>query len=291
MNNSAAASSVRSASPRNTALQCLLGLTGLFAVALPCAAELPSWAPPPKPRVMEDRLRVEVNGVWAQSDTKVRVDSSSTLQGTLVNAEDDLGLADDDVLIQAELTLLPGEHHLIRFSALSSRRSSQKVITRQIRFEDDVYNAGELVNSEMNLDLFGLTYGYRFIVQDRAELTGTFGIQIASVEANAVVRSRLVREAEDGVAPIPFLGLEGRYDFTERWSAEGRYQYLGANHDGVDGSIADSRAALTWRMNPYLVFGLGYRRFAIKVDSRRDDDSGKVDMKIDGPLLFMRASM
>jgi hypothetical protein len=281
----------RSLPVRRTAFQWLAAITGALGATLASAAELPSWAPGPKPRVVEDRFRVEVNVLWAGSDTKLRIDPSLLQQGTLVDTEDDLGLEEDQVLTQAELTLLPGERHLIRLSALSSRRSAQTVIDRQIRFEDDVYNVNERVDSDLDLTLFGLTYGYRFYANDRAELTGTFGIQIASVEANAVVRSRVVREAEEGVAPLPLIGVEGRFDFTDHWSAEGRFQYLSANIDEVDGSIKDGRMALTWRMNPYLVFGLGYRRFSVEIDSRNLDTPGLVDMTIAGPLLFARASM
>ena len=68
-------------------------------------------------------------------------------------------------------------------------------------------------------------------------------------------------------------------------------QYLTADIDDVDGEILDARIAVTWRMNPYLVFGLGYRTFSIDVDSRDEDTPGLVDMTIDGPLLFMRASL
>lgn len=274
-----------------TACQWLVAVSSVLGATLASAAELPAWAPGPKPRVIEDRFRVEVNVLRAGNDTKLRVDPTALQQGTLIDTEGDLGLEEDQVLTQAELTLLPGERHLIRLSALSSRRSAQTIIDRQITFGDDVYNVNERVDSELDLSLFGLTYGYRFFVHNRAELTGTFGIQIASVEANAEVRSRVNREAEDGVAPLPLLGVEGRFDFTDRWSAEARFQYLSANIDEVEGSIMDGRLALTWRLNPYLVFGLGYRRFSVEIDSRNLDDPGRVDMKIAGPLLFARASL
>lgn len=273
----------------------LIGRTALAtAGCLACAlaqAQAPSFSPEPKPRVIEDRLRVEVNFLAARLDTKLRVDESLTLPGTEVDAEDDLGLDDSELMPQAEITLLPGKHHLLRLNGMSTRRSASTIIDEEIFFDDEVYEPGERVDSELNLTLFGMTYGYRFIVRDRAELTATFGIQIASVEANAVVRSRVIRESESGVAPLPLLGVEGRYDFTDRWSAEGRLQYLTADIEEVDGSILDARIAVTWRKNPYLVFGLGYRSFSIDIDSRNEDDPGLVEMKIDGPLLFARASM
>jgi hypothetical protein len=272
---------------RNT----LLGLTSLFACSLACA-DTPSWvSPDPKPRIIEDTLRVEVNLLSASIDTRLRVDQSLLLPGTEIDAEDDLGLDDSALMPQAEITLLPGLHHLVRLSGFNTRRTASQVIDREIFFDDEVYEVNERVDSQLDLTMFGLTYGYRFIVRERGELTATFGIQIASVDANAVVRSRVVRDSESGVAPLPFAGLEGRFDFSSRWSAEARVQYLTANIADVDGSIMDARLALTWRANPYLVFGLGYRSFSIDVDSRDEDDPGLVKLELSGPLLFARASL
>jgi hypothetical protein len=264
------------------------------APALPPAqlpAKLPDWAPKPRPNVVEDRFRVEVNLFGASSTTQMRIDESPTLPGTQISAEDDLGLEDFELLPQVELTLLPGERHLVRLSAFAMHRSANKFIEREISFDNEDYVIGERVDSLLNLTMFGLTYGYRFVVHRRGELSATFGVQIADVEANAVVRSRVVRESESGVAPLPLLGFEGRFDFTARWAVEARAQYLTVNEDQVNGTILDGRLALTWRLNPYLALGLGYRTFRIDVDSADEDTPGFVDLSIDGPLLFVRASM
>jgi hypothetical protein len=264
-----------------------------FLVLLPCVAssELPDWAPKPPPRVAEETFRAEVLVVSAGADTRLRVDESITEPGTEISAEDDLGLDDAKIMGQAELTLLPGKHHLIRLSGMTLQRSAQKEIDLLIEFDDELYEIGEQVDSKLDLTMVGLTYGYRLLVRDRGELTGVFGLQIAEIEANAVVRNRVVREAESGVAPIPLVGLEGRFHFSSRWCAETRLQYLTADIEDVEGSIFDWRFALAWRKNPHLVFGLGYRSFTIEVDSQDEGTPGFFDMSIDGPLLFMRASL
>lgn len=275
-----------------TRLSNIRGLTALTLLAAgAAAAQTPSYSPEPKPNVIEDRFRVEVNLLGASIDTKLRVDQSLTLPGTVVDAEDDLGLDDSDLMPQAEITLLPGKHHLLRLSGFTTRRSASKILEEEIFWDDEVYEPGERVDSQMDLTMFGLTYGYRFFVRDSFEIAATFGIQIASVDVNAVVRSRVIREAENGVAPLPMIGVEGRYDFTPHWSAELRAQYLTADVEEVDGSILDARLAVTWRMNPYLVFGLGYRTFSIDIDSRDENDPGLVKLDMDGPLLFARASL
>ena len=257
----------------------------------PAPNKLPDWAPKPKPNVIEDRLRLEINLLWASPSTKLRVDESPTQPGTEINAEDDLGLDDFQLLPQVELTLLPGERHLIRLSRFAIDRSAATHLEKNISFDDQDYLVGERVDSILNLTMFGLTYGYRFIVAPRGEISASFGIQIADVETNAVVRNRVVRESESGVAPLPLLGLEGRYDFSPRWSMEARVQYLTVNETDVDGSILDARLAVTWLMNPYLLFGLGYRTFQIDVNSADEDTPGFVDLTVSGPLLFVRASM
>lgn len=265
---------------------------GAFA-GLDARAEDYSFGPTREParRIAEDRVRVEVNLLFASIDTQLRVDPSLTQQGTLVDAEDDLGLDDSALMPAAEITLLPGDHHLIRLSGFNTRRSASAIVDQQIVFDDEVYEAGERVDSELNLTMFGLTYGYRFIARDRGELTATFGLQITSVDANALVRSRVIRDAESGVAPLPLIGLEGRYDFTNHFGVEARVQYVGANVEDVDGSIMDARLSLTWRVNPYLVFGLGYRSFSVDIDSANEDNPGLVKFSFDGPTLFGRASL
>jgi hypothetical protein len=255
------------------------------------AKPLPDWAPKPRPNVVEDRLRIEVNLFGASPSTDLRVDESPTQLGTEIHAEDDLGLEDFKLLPQVELTLLPGERHLVRLSAFAIHRSAEKQIEKAISFDDEDYLVNERVDSLLNITMFGLTYGHRFLVHQRAEITATFGIQIADVEANAVVRSRVLRESESGVAPLPLVGIEGRFDITPRVALEARAQYLSVGIEDVDGSILDARLGVSWRFNPYLLVGLGYRTFTIDVDSQDDGTPGFVDLSVDGPLLFVRASM
>jgi hypothetical protein len=276
------------------ALVLVMGLTLNVAHAAeqkPTNDKLPDWAPQPKPHVIEDRFRVEVMGIGANLDTNLRIDPTIITPGTLVNAEDDLGLDDAKFLPLAEITLLPGDRHLIRLSGFGLRRSARQRIDRTIVFDDQTYLVGEQVDSTLNLTMLGLTYGYSVVKTQRLDVALTFGIQVIEVEANAVVRSRVVREPETGVTPLPLAGIEGRFDFNDRWSLEARVQYLSVEFDEIDGSVLDTRAALTWRMNPHLVFGLGYRHFAVEVESRELDTPGFVDLQMAGPLLFLRASL
>lgn len=243
------------------------------------------------PRVIEDRLRFEIGAFGAMPDTTLRLDPSVTQQGTVIGAEDDLALADFKLTPHLELTLLPGDRHFIRLGSLTLRRSAQSRLTRNVVFEDETYQVNERVDSTLDLSLFGLSYGYQFVRRDNFTLAASFGIKIAEIAANAQVIGRIQREAETGVAPVPLLGIEARSLLNDRWSLEGRVQYLSVDIDDVSGSILDARIAALWRFNPHLAAGLGYRHFSIEVDSLDAGTPGMVDLTLSGPVLFLQASL
>lgn len=278
--------------PSGIRLHELIASVAPVIACLPLAASAQdAWYKDPPPRVIEDRLRVELGAAYGSLDTMIRLDPSLTVQGTSLSGEKDLGLAATRVIPMPELTFLPGQRHLIRISAMTVRRHAEHVLDRTIVFDNNTYFAREKVDSELNLSMLGITYGYRFVRSQRAELAGLFGIQISQIEANAVVRSRLTREAESGVAPLPMVGLEGRFDVSSRWSFEGRVQYFTANISDVKGTVHDWRLDTTWRMNPHFKIGLGYRDLNIDVDSKDAGTPGHFTYKQKGPELFMRASL
>lgn len=265
---------------------------GMMSAAEPTAqaAQLP-WEQNPPPRLVEDRFRLEVDLFAARASTRLRIDPSPQQQGTTVSAEDDLGLQETKWLPHVELTLFPGRDHLVRLSTFSMKRNGSVILERQVVFEDNTYNIGERVDSVLDLTMVGLTYGYRLLHAEAYDLAVTLGMHIASVDANAVVPARVIRESDSGVAPLPLIGLEGRADLTRRWSLSARVQYLKANISDVEGEMMDLRAGTQWRFNPHLALGLEYRAFKIQVESAANDTPGLVDMKFTGPQLTISGSL
>ncbi len=276
-----------------TAVRTTLIMVAGYAAAFsgPLAAAQPPWEKDPPPRLVEDILRVEVNVMSASYDTTARVDSIPEEPGTVFNAENDLKMDDSQYLVAGDITLLPGERHLLRLSGLSTQRTGHARLERNIEYDDQIYRVNEIVDSSLNLRMFGLTYGFRLISNERMELTPTIGVQIGEYSTNAVVRSRLTREPTGDIAPVPVIGVDARFDFTRRWSAEGRVQYLKITFEDVDASLLDWRLGITYRFNPHFVAGIGYRSFNIDAESFDEGSSGLVDMSITGPLLYVRASL
>jgi len=172
----------------------------------PVAAEPSAWSREPPPRLIEDRLRLEIGAFFASADTQLRIDPTPLIPGTSFGAENDLGLAKSKVLPQLELTLLPGTRHLIRLSALPLKRHGTVTLDRTLVIEDNTYVAGQSVETQLDLNLFGLTCGYRILRRDNAELAATLGVQVGDVSAEIVARNPSRRQTEDGVVPLPLEG-------------------------------------------------------------------------------------
>lgn len=259
------------------------------AVPAMAASTLP-WEPQP-PRIIEDRFRIELAVVNANFDTRARVDGGTEFPGTEFDAEDDFGLAESKFMFLPELTLLPGERHLIRLNGLSLDRHASKAVERPIEYDADTFDTGDLVDSTLDLRLIGLTYGYRFARFERFEATGLLGVQIADFTTNAEIHGQSMREPSGEITPIPLLGLELRFDLTRRLSMELGGQYMSVSYADITGKISDLRVAATWRLNPHLVVGLGYRSLSLSAESEEEDSAGMADFQMTAPTLFFRASL
>jgi hypothetical protein len=268
-------------------LLCALGLLG---VAQAEVKQMP-WESSPPPRLLEDRLRVEV-GLWNTSiDTFLRADATAQQTGSELDGEADIGLADTRLMPDIELTLLPGSRQLFRLNGFSSHRNGSAILTRNVQFDGNNYLIGDLTKSTLNLDMVGLGYAYRLFKAPRFELDIGLDIQVASIEANVYVPRRALREADAGVVPIPMLDLESRWEVLPKWQLQARYRWLGGNGGDASGSITDWRAGVQWQFSQHLGIGLHYRKFGIQIDSLSSSHPGALRLNYSGAQLAFRASL
>ncbi len=267
-------------------LLCLLSA----GVAHAQARQMP-WESSPPPRLIEDRLRLEV-GIWnASINTFLRADETVQQTGSELDGESDVGLADSRVMPEFELTLLPGKRQLFRLNGFSSHRNGSAVLTRQIEFDDSTYRVGDLVRSTFNLDMVGLGYAYRLFNKPRFELNVGADIQIASAEVNVYVPRLSAREADSGILPIPMLDTEMRWEVLPKWQLQARYRWLGGSGDDASADLSDWRVGVQWQFSQHVGLGLHYRQFGLHVDSTSNSHPGALRLDYKGAQLAIRASL
>lgn len=266
---------------------------GVFSIAFAAHAEekqMP-WESERPPYIDEARMRLEVS-VWnANIDTIVRSDPTTTAAGTTLTGERDLGLKKKKYTPDFELTFFPGDRHILRLSGFSSERTGEVKLTQRVQFHTDLYNTGDVVKSEVGINLVGLTYGYRVLKGRWYDLAATMRMQVGTFTTNLQGPNTYTRQADTITLPLPMVGGEGRLQVYKKLNLTARYQWLGATVVDTKGVIREWQAGLLYQHRRNFGVELGYRGYSVHVESGSNDHPGLLDMRYRGLLLGFRGSL
>ena len=239
---------------------------------------------------LDELFRLRAGVFSADTASEVRLDADDGTTGTDVSLEDDLGLRDHSDVGDVEVELRIRQRHRVRFNYFKLDRNATETIDRQIRFGNDVYEPGDTVESAIDLRNFAVTYAYEFMRSDRYEIGAGLGVSLNELTADAAVRARGIAEDETRAVPIPVIGLDALFRFSDRIHAQVRGEYLHLNLDDIDGTVINLRGEVVYRFNRTLGVGLGYTMYETEVDSEKPGDTGRFYIENSGGLAFFRVS-
>jgi len=252
------------------------------------------WESEPPSYIFEDRLRLQV-AVWNTNiNTIVRADPTATQGGvgTTLVGETDLGLKPKKVTPDFELTFFPGQRQMLRLGGFSSERDGQARLTSRVQFHNDLFNTGETVKSQVDINMVGLTYGYRLLKGRWYDLVPTLRVQVATFTTNLQGSvTNTVRKADTITLPLPMVGAEGRLQIYKKLNFTGRYQWVSATVVDTSGLVREWQAGLLYQVRRNIGIEAAYRGYSIHVDSKSTDHPGTLDMKYAGWQLGFRASL
>ena len=261
---------------------------------LPAVADAQSArrAVPPDP-LFDHRVSVTLAAGFAPLSTSVRLDGADGTPGTLLSGEDDLALAGDGVALGFDLTLRPRPRHRVRLGLepLPGNRRARVALEEDIRFGDEVYLAGETVQSSLRLRAWSASYLYSILRIPSAEVALSFGLASLDLRAEAGVPARGVREREETWVPAPQLGAEATLRFSRRWYGELRYRYFDADLDDNRGTLYRIDLGVMYQLNPQLAVGLAVTRFDVEAERVESGDTGLFRQRTDSVMLAIRAGL
>jgi hypothetical protein len=237
-----------------------------------------------------DYFRLSAGLLSASSETELRLDADDGTPGTVVSGEDDLGLRDKTEMGDVELEIRIRERHRLRLNYFRVDRSAVETIDRDIQFGNDLFDAGDQVESRLDWREFSITYGYAFLRRERYEIYGTFGLHLTEVKAAGEVGADDIREEESGTFPIPSIGAGTLIRISDRFHFEGRVDYLKVSYQDLDGTMLDFRGSVLYRFSRNLALGGAYVFTQREATSEDVGDSGFFDLRHSGPELFLRVT-
>lgn len=269
---------------------------GVLLAALAAAGIASLAATSASAQAMDERFWLEGSGYFPGIETKINV-SRPGQPGTVIDAENDLGMEDTDTLpaIYAGWRMSPRWILTGEFYALD--RESSKTLERTIEFDGATYPVGVSLDSKIASNVYRATVGYSFIHNDRSELGAAIGLHATDfdialngeAQIGPAVR-QVVKRQRTFLAPMPTIGVYGTYEITPRVILNGRVDFLSLEVDEYGGGITNAQASVAYRFSRNFSAGVAWRYVAYDLQVEKTDYDADIDYNFSGPSIFARVS-
>lgn len=260
----------------------------LFAAA-PLAAQSPQAH-------LYDRLQVSASLTNVILNSNIRVDGSNGI-GTDIDAEDDLGLATAKLEPRFAVRWRPWHRHEFEVGYQFARRTSERVLDRDITFGDSTYHVGGNVGTKLNTDQAFFAYRFAFLAKPRAQvgLSVGLGALFLKTALDALGSGGQVQysQSNDVTGPFGSLGLYGRFLSGNRWSWEAEARYVKVSIDRFHAKVGEGGGAIRYAAWSHVTFegGYGVTAFTVDIDQATSSGSGSRSGRIKYSLQSIRLSV
>jgi hypothetical protein len=218
-------------------------------------------------------------------NSELRVDSPTLGRGTNLDLEDRLGLDEEITEFRVDGYLRFFDRHRLQLGYYNISRSARAQLTDPIQFGDTIFPA-IAVNTDTDISIYEASYMFSFLQNDSLELAASLGAQTLDIEASITGSGGLLRESADVVGPVPVIGLDLNYRFTQELFLVSRIQFFTYEFEEYDGTLIDFRAALEYMFFENFGLGIGYNYFDIDIDIDGSNFLGVVNYEFQGVQVF-----
>lgn len=248
----------------------------------------------------------ELRAGYMISDNDTTIELSGPENKGQIDIEDALELDEDTDSGRFGLSWRFKDRHEISVDAYRVHRTGNNSANTDFSFTTDKGNfievgAGAGIDTEINFDIYDISYGYSFIGTDRHHLAVVGGLywmdMEVALEASASGQIKIngeelkpgdasVSSRSEISAPMPLLGLLYGYAVTPQWTLDVEARYFAITVDPYSGSILNLNLQATYNFE-HLYVGGGFTWVNINVDIEDGDWNGGLDWDFSGPHVFI----
>ncbi len=218
--------------------------------------------------------------------TRVRIDSSAGVVGTVLDFEDTLRVDDSVVVARLDGYYRFNPRHRLNFSYFDIDRNGTATLTQDVQFGEQTFTAGTSVLSDINTEIIKLGYSYSFIHVGEFEFGIGGGLHLTKVEVGLQGSTGGQAQRVDGTSPLPVFSFRGEFNFTPKLSVQGRNEVFFISTDSYKGSFSDFLLALDHQTFDNVGFGLGFNRINFDLEATDGALRGEVETNYNGWLLY-----
>ncbi len=220
---------------------------------------------------------LRVGGAFADIDSKLRVGLGDI--NTQIDLEDQAGLEDSLGLFRVGATFRYSRRHRFDFEYYKLDRDGTTRLRAGINIDDDFIGIDEIINTELDLDVFKMTYQFNWWKTDNIEIGLLAGVWLGDLSYSVKAPGVGVAEARDDTAPLPVLGLRATNALTDKLQAFASVEIFSIELGDYEGNLVDSRFGAEYNIWKYIGVGLEFNVVTADIENNdRDDFNGRLDL-------------
>lgn len=254
-------------------------------------------------RPYDPGFALKAGGFWADVDSSFGAVITGAGDPIRIDFESDLALEESKFSPFFELTYRFNERHMLGLNYITLHRNAETVRSEksyEFTWEGETYrvNSGAFVNSQLDIDIYQITYGYSFVQSDKYGVMGTVGAHVMDIDAR--IGGQLEIVSDDGVntitetnaigkvtAPLPNVGLTLAWQAADRLLLLANAQYLRVSFDDYKGRLLDLRLQASYYFTKKLAFAVAWQDYGVKVDEERRFSNVDVKFNYRGPAVML----
>lgn len=273
----------------------LLGVLFLASVLVASTAAADELHP-----LMDSKYWAKAGAFFAARDLKVSaIGSFGADPGpglTAVDFDSATGLDDRSDIFTIEFGWQFGEKWDFALQYFRSSRSARGELSREIEWEDVVYEAGVVVDSHSSMSISRLFFSRR--VWDKGPHDFRLGAGVHWLETGVSISgearledmsSAFQSSVVSAKFPFPNIGAWYRYSPSDRWVFQTRVDWLSATTDDYGGGIWNIAAGVDYALTKNIGIGFGYQFFELDGTINEDTWRGDIATRFEGLTLSLDA--
>jgi hypothetical protein len=178
------------------------------------------------------------------------------------------------------------------FYSLDRQRTA--ILDEEVKFDGVTYPVDAEVTARLGSDIYRFTVGYSFINNPKFEMGASLGAHVTSfivaLEGEATVggtTTPLEATRRRLLAPLPTAGLYAEWRPMDRLVIGAKADSLSIKIDDFRGRLLNLQASASYEVIDNLAIGVAWRRVRYRIDVDREDWTGQLRYRFDGPAAFL----
>jgi hypothetical protein len=248
------------------------------------------------PDLLTDPFQLSFGSFVLNLDPSVRLDGQSQT-GTEVDWKQAFGL-DETSRFRLDGSWRFAQRHKMRASWFNDSRRASAIVDADIVWGDEVFPIGADVSSQFDFNLYQLAYDYAISQGARHEINVSGGLHVtdlkvslaASLTPSDASSASVLAESGRVTAPLPVFGVNGLLALPNHFWLDARAEYFYLTVGPYQGSIFNARMGVKWQPRTWLGLGLSYDYSSLSIDVDRQQFTGRLKWKYNGPIVFYSTS-